>query len=86
MPLTGSSTLQSKLTERASNLVILTLGLYPGLRETAESLVAREMAEMGGLSSEHPRMPQGPEKDLFEVCPSDHPCSVTLAVDAIVSS
>lgn len=41
--------------------------LVPGLRETAESLIQAEMAEMGGLSSEHPRMPKGADKDLFEV-------------------
>lgn len=39
------------------------------LRETAESLVQAEMAKMGGVRAEHPRMPKGPEKDLFEVSP-----------------
>ncbi|KAL7409608.1 Pre-mRNA-splicing factor SPF27 [Mrakia frigida] len=41
----------------------------PGLRETAESLIQAEMAKMGGVRAEHPRLPKGPEKELFEDSP-----------------
>lgn len=47
--------------------------LAVGLRETAESLIQAEMAKMGGVRADHPRLPKGLEKELFEVSSASFP-------------